>query len=263
MATFVFDAYGTLFDVHSVASATEEAFPGQGSAITEIWRLKQLEYTWLRSLMERHEDFGTVTRESLAYTLKSLGLAADPATFDRILERYLHLSPYPDALETLQTLRAKGHRLAVLSNGSQSMLDELVANTGFKGALDAVLSVDAKGVFKPSPKAYSLVKESLGVEPSEVVFVSCNPFDVSGAKSFGFWVVWIERVPAAALQNELRASRVMGPATMFKVLRMRNDELGYDPDVRINSLMELENMDSTTLDAGNSTSMKQVFGPGD
>lgn len=250
MTTFVFDAYGTLYDVHSVASATEEAFPGQGSAITEIWRLKQLEYTWLRSMMERYEDLWTVTRESLAYTLKSLGLEADPATFDKILKCYLHLTPYPDALETLETLRGQGHRLAILSNGSQSMLDELVANTGFKDALDAVLSVDAKGIFKPSPQAYSLVQEKLGVEPSDVVFVSCNPFDVSGAKSFGFKVAWIERVPASAMQSELRASGVMGPATMFKVLRMRNDELGYDPDVRISSLGELADIDNKTPGKG-------------
>lgn len=254
MTTFVFDAYGTLYDVHSVASATEEAFPGQGSAITEVWRLKQLEYTWLRSLMERYEDLWTVTRESLAYTLKSLGLEADPATFDKIVQCYLHLAPYPDALETLETLRAQGHRLAILSNGGQSMLDELVANTGFKDALDAVLSVDAKGIFKPSPQAYSLVQESLGVEPSDVVFVSCNPFDVSGAKSFGFKVAWIERVPAAALQSELRASSVMGPATMFKVLRMRNDELGYDPDLRISSLRELADIDGKTHGTGSAAS---------
>jgi 2-haloacid dehalogenase len=239
MTTFVFDAYGTLYDVHSVASATEEAFPGNGDAITQIWRLKQLEYTWLRSLMGRYQDFWTVTRESLAYALKSLGLEASPATFDAILKRYLHLRPYPEAMEALEGLRRQGHRLAILSNGSQSMLDALVRNTGFEGVLDAVLSVDAKGIFKPSPQSYSLVEEKLQVRADAVVFVSCNPFDVSGAKSYGFKVAWIERVPATALQIELRAADVIGPSTMFKVLRMRTDELGFDPDVRIGALTDL------------------------
>jgi 2-haloacid dehalogenase len=239
MTTFVFDAYGTLYDVHSVASATEEAFPGHGGEITQVWRLKQLEYTWLRSLMGRYEDFWTVTRESLAYTLKALGLEATPATFEAILQRYLHLRPYPEAKEALDGLRKQGHRLAILSNGSQSMLDELVRNTGLDNALDAVLSVDAKKIFKPSPQSYSLVQEKLGVTADQVVFVSCNPFDVSGAKNFGFNVAWIERVPAAALQTELRASNTISPATMFKILRMRNDELGFEPDVCIRSLTDL------------------------
>lgn len=239
MTTFVFDAYGTLYDVHSVASATEEAFPGHGDEITQVWRLKQLEYTWLRSLMGRYEDFWSVTRDSLTYTLKTLGLEASPATFETILQRYLHLRPYPEAREALEGLRNQGHRLAILSNGSQSMLDALVRNTGLDSALDAVLSVDAKGIFKPSPQSYSLVQEKLGVAPDQVVFVSCNPFDVSGAKNFGFKVAWIERVPAAALLTELRAADTISPATMFKILRMRNDELGFEPDVCIRSLTDL------------------------
>lgn len=247
MTTFVFDAYGTLYDVQSVASATEDAFPGHGEAITQIWRLKQLEYTWLRSLMGRYKDFWTVTGKSLAYTLKSLGLEAAPETFESILKRYLHLRPYPEALEALEGLRRQGHRLAILSNGSQSMLDALVENTGFDQVLDAVLSVDAKGIFKPSPQSYSLVSEKLGVPAGEVVFVSCNPFDVSGAKSYGFKVAWIERVPAAVLQAEVRAAGAPGPATMFKILRMRADELGFDPDVRILSLTDLMDLDANAM----------------
>lgn len=238
MATFVFDAYGTLYDVQSVATATEEAFPGHGDTITQVWRLKQLEYIWLRSLMGQYEDFWTVTRESLAYTLKSLGLDADAATFDKILTRYLHLRPYPEAMEALQGLRSQGHKLAILSNGSQFTLDELVRNSGFENALDAVLSVDAKRIFKPSPQSYALVEERLGAARSDVIFVSCNPFDVNGAKSYGFQVAWIERVPADALKSEIAAG-VIGPATMFKILRMRPDELGFEPDVRIRTLTDL------------------------
>lgn len=239
MSTFVFDAYGTLYDAHSVAAATEEAFPGHGDAITQIWRLKQLEYTWLRSLMNRYEDFWTVTRESLVYTLDSLGLRAEPEVFDGVLNRYLHLSPYPEALDALEMLRGRGHRTAILSNGSQTMLDALVHNTGLDPVLDAVISVDPKRIFKPSPEAYALVGERLGASPDDVVFVSSNPFDVCGAKSYGFKVAWIERVTAANLQAEIQAGRGLGPGTMFKLLRMRMEAFDLDPDVRIHALTDL------------------------
>lgn len=246
MSTFVFDAYGTLYDVNSVAEATEEAFPGYGDTITQVWRLKQLEYTWLRSLMGRHEDFWTVTRDSLSYTLKSLGLQAGPEAFDNILDRYLHLDLYPDALEALEGLRGAGHRVAILSNGSQGMLDALVRNTGLDTVLDAVISIDEKRIFKPSPEAYSLVEEKLEVSANKVVFVSCNPFDICGAKSYGFRVAWIERVPAASLQTEVHAGHPLDPSTMFKVLRMRMDEFGLDPDVRIHTLLDLIGLEATT-----------------
>lgn len=246
MSTFVFDAYGTLYDVNSVAQATEEVFPGYGDTITQVWRLKQLEYTWLRSLMGRYEDFWTVTRDSLSYTLKSLGLQAGPETFDSVMDRYLHLSLYPDALEALERLRGEGHRVAILSNGSQGMLDALVRNTGLDTVLDAVISIDEKRIFKPSPEAYSLVAEKLEVSTNEVVFVSCNPFDICGAKSYGFKVAWIERVPATSLQTEVRAGYSLEPSTMFKVLRMRMDEFGLDPDVRIHTLLDLIGMEATT-----------------
>ena len=147
----VFDAYGTLYDVQSVAEITEAAFPGYGEIITQIWRIKQLEYTWLRSLMRRYEDFSVITRDSLAYTLKVLGLKHDAGVFARILEKYLHLDLYPDALAALSAL--KDRKLAILSNGSPRMLDALVVNSGLDGVLDATISVDAKKIFKPSPDA--------------------------------------------------------------------------------------------------------------
>ncbi len=146
----VFDAYGTLYDIQSVASVTEQAFPGYGEVITQIWRMKQLEYTWLRSLMQRFEDFSVVTRESLRYSLDALGLAHDGATLDRITDKYLHLDPYPDAKATLAAL--KDYQRAILSNGSTAMLDALVTNSGFAPLLAATLSVDAAGVFKPEPE---------------------------------------------------------------------------------------------------------------
>ena len=242
MSTFVFDAYGTLYDVNSVAQATEEAFPGHGETITQVWRLKQLEYTWLRTLMDRYVNFWEVTRESLVYTLDSLGLSCEPATFDHILDRYLHLSPYPDALGALEALRAQGHTLAILSNGSQEMLDRLVANTGLKHALDAVISIDPNRRFKPSHSAYELVGDTIGATTDDVVFVSCNPFDVCGAKGFGFKVAWIERVPPQMMQDEVRAASVVGPGTMFRLLRMQMDTLDFRPDFTIETLTGLTDL---------------------
>jgi 2-haloacid dehalogenase len=124
----VFDAYGTLYDIQSVASVTEAAFPGYGELITQIWRIKQLEYTWLRSLMHRYQDFSAVTRESLAYTLKALGLKYDADVFERIMAKYLQLDLYPDAAAALAAMRGK--KLAILSNGSPAMLDALVRSSG-------------------------------------------------------------------------------------------------------------------------------------
>ena len=232
----VFYAYGTLYDIQSVASVTERAFPGYGELITQIWRMKQLEYTWLRSLMDRYEDFSTVTRESLSYTLAVLGLSANAATFASIMDKYVDLDPYPDARATLEKLA--GRKLAILSNGSSDILDALVRNSGFAPLLDATLSVDAVGAFKPSPKAYALVEQNLGVRPAEVAFISSNPFDASGAKSFGFKVAWIERVTAAALAAEIRKGPA-GPLTMFKATRLRPDPFGLAPDWTIGSLSEL------------------------
>ena len=162
----VFDAYGTLYDIQSVAAVTEEAFPGYGEIITQVWRIKQLEYTWLRSLMRRYQDFSAVTRESLAYTLRCLGLTYDDVTFESIMEKYLHLDLYPDALTSLAAL--KDRKLAILSNGSPDMLNALVRNTGLDRVLDAIISVDANKIFKPSPDAYTLIESTLNVPPADV-----------------------------------------------------------------------------------------------
>jgi 2-haloacid dehalogenase len=233
----VFDAYGTLYDVQSVADVTEEAFPGYGGLITQIWRIKQLEYTWLRSLMRRYQDFATLTRDSLAYTLRVLGLHYDDATFTRIMEKYLHLDLYPDAMEALTALQGK--KLAILSNGSPDMLNALVKNTGLHQVLEATISVDAKKVFKPAPDAYVLIKEKLGVASANVLFVSSNPWDACGAKAFGLNVAWIERVPPEAMALACVESESMPPLTMYKALRTQMDALGIEVDHRIRSLSEL------------------------
>ncbi|WP_315777939.1 MULTISPECIES: haloacid dehalogenase type II [unclassified Bradyrhizobium] len=233
----VFDAYGTLYDIQSVAAVTEEAFPGHGDIITQIWRIKQLEYTWLRSLMQRYVDFAVVTRDALSYTLRILGLQADAATRDRIIAKYLDLDPYPDARAALAAM--KDHRLAILSNGSPAMLDSLVKASGFDAPLDAVISVDARKIFKPSPQAYALIEETLGFAPDEVLFVSSNPWDVCGAKAFGLNVAWIERVTPDAMAAACSQTDLVAPLTLFKALRSQMDELGLAPDYRIAALSEL------------------------
>jgi 2-haloacid dehalogenase len=233
----VFDAYGTLYDIQSVATVTEQAFPGYGDIITQIWRIKQLEYTWFRSLMQRYEDFSVVTRDSLAYTLRVLGLAPDAAAFDRIMDKYLHLDLYPDALSTLTAL--KGRKLAILSNGSSDMLNALVKNSGLGRVLDATISVDQKRIFKPAPDAYTLIESNLGVRPTEVLFVSSNPWDACGAKAFGLNVAWIERVTPQAMADACIKSDAVPPLTMFKALRTQMDELGVRPDHHIHGLSEL------------------------
>jgi 2-haloacid dehalogenase len=236
----VFDAYGTLYDIQSVAAVTEQAFPGYGEIITQIWRIKQLEYTWLRSLMRRYEDFSVITRESLAYTLRCLGLRHDPAVFERLMDKYLHLDLYPDATAALAALR--GRKLAILSNGSSDMLNALVHNSGLDRVLDATISIDSQKIFKPSPDAYTQIEARLGVAPAEVLFVSSNPWDACGAKAFGLNVAWIERVTPEAMALACVKSDLIAPLTLFKAIRMQMDEFGLEPDYRIQALSELPDL---------------------
>jgi 2-haloacid dehalogenase len=233
----VFDAYGTLYDVQSVAAVTEEAFPGYGEIVTQIWRIKQLEYTWLRSLMRRYQDFAVVTRESLAYTLRVLGLQQDSDAFERIIDKYLHLDLYPDATAALAAMRDR--KLAILSNGSTGMLDALVRNSRLDRVLDATISIDSQKIFKPAPEAYTLIESVLGVPPAEVMFVSSNPWDACGAKAFGLNVAWIERVTPEAMALACVKSDSVAPLTMFKAIRTQMDALGLEPDYRIHALSEL------------------------
>jgi 2-haloacid dehalogenase len=236
----VFDAYGTLYDIQSVAAVTEAEFPGYGEIVTQIWRIKQLEYTWLRSLMLRYQDFSVITRDSLAYTLRVLGLNYDSGAFERIMDKYLHLDLYPDASAALAAM--KDRKLAILSNGSTGMLTTLVRNSGLDRVLDATISIDARKIFKPNPDAYSLIETVLGVPPSEVLFVSSNPWDACGAKAFGLSVAWIERVTPEALALACARNDLVAPLTMFKAIRTQMDELGLEPDYRIRALSELPDL---------------------
>ena len=234
----VFDAYGTLYDVQSVAGVIDAAFPGHGDYVTQVWRLKQLEYSWLRSMMGRYEDFWTVTREALGYALATLGITLKDELLAEIAEAYNRLRPYPDAEETLAAL-AGGRRLAILSNGSPDMLAALVRNSSLDAMLDSVMSTDGTRRYKPDPRAYEVVERTLGLPPREVLFVSSNSFDVVGAKNFGFRVARVERLPAAGLRDELATDPSPGPLAMFKALRLQNETIGEASDFTIPALSGL------------------------
>jgi 2-haloacid dehalogenase len=191
-AAFVFDAYGTLYDVHSVVQRCDTFFPGKGAQLSQLWRAKQLEYTWQRSLMQRYVPFSTVTREALAYACEALSLDLTAERTDALMREYLMLAPYPDVAGALQKL--KGGRQAILSNGSPDMLNPLVEHSGLR--FDAVLSVDSTGIFKPAPQVYEIATKALGVRPGDVAFASSNCWDALGAKSFGFRSYWINRMGA-------------------------------------------------------------------
>ena len=205
---FVFDAYGTLYDVHSVLARCESCFPGQGARLSQLWRAKQLEYTWQRSLMQRYAPFSTVTREALAYACEALRLELSVAQMEGLMAEYLSLAVYPDVSRTLASIKGKK---AILSNGSPDMLDPLVQHSGLH--FDAVISVDELKVYKPAPRVYELAVQKLGTR--DIGFVSSNCWDAIGAKSYGFEVYWVNRAQAPL------------------------DRLGFKPDRVLNSLNEI------------------------
>jgi 2-haloacid dehalogenase len=219
---FVFDAYGTLFDVQSMQARVEALFPGQGALISQLWRLKQLEYSWLRTLMgEPFVDFWTITRQSLVFALDAAGADLAPDAVDDVAAEYNRLTPYPEVRATLAAL--PGTR-AILSNGSQAMLDALVAQAGLGDVLDRVISIDAARAFKPHPACYALVESVLGVARADVVFVSSNGFDLAGAKRFGFTTVRIDRAPPATTLPP------PDPSQLYRLLRTRPEQLDAPPD---------------------------------
>src|SRR5467141_69494 len=161
LRAIVFDAYGTLFDVHSVIALCEQLWPGKGAALSQLWRAKQLEYTWQRSLMRRYEDFAMVTEASLRYACAALGLPVDEERSRSLMSAYLRLSTFPEARDVLAALKASKLRLAILSNGSPAMLRPLVAAAGLGSQIKTILSVDARKIYKPAPAVYQLAVETL------------------------------------------------------------------------------------------------------
>ena len=216
MKAVAFDAYGTLFDVFSVTALGEELFPGKGDALAQLWRLKQLQYSMLRSLMGRHRDFWRLTEDALVYATKYLGLDLTPDKRARLLEAYLTLAAFPDVKPGLEALKRRSLRLAVLSNGEPKMLEAAARSAGIVDLLDAVLSVEEVKIFKPSPRVYQLAPERLGVRSSELGFVSSNCWDVAGAASVGLETFWIQRRAAEPLE-----------------------ELGFSPDHVVHTITDL------------------------
>ena len=209
----VFDAYGTLFDVHSVIARCNELFPGRGKDLSQLWRTKQLEYTWLRSLMGRYEPFESITRAALVYCCRALGLPLADSAASALMQQYRELATYPDVHDTLAALSLR--KLAILSNGSPGMLEAVVTNAKLASTFDAVLSVDTLRTYKPHPSVYQLAVDRLGVAKDQVAFISSNFWDVTGATAFGFRTFWINRSGA------------------------QPDELGYRPAAVLNRLDQL------------------------
>jgi 2-haloacid dehalogenase len=206
----VFDAYGTLFDPFSVQTACERLFPGFGATLSRLWRTKQLEYTWLRSLMNRYEDFWQVTEAALLFSCVSLRLRCAPEQREQLMQEYLRLRTYPDVLPALANL--SGKRFFILSNGSPRMLEPLLESAGLARSFSGLLSADMVKVYKPSRLVYQLAVEATGVEKSAIGFISSNSWDIAGASSFGFQTFWINR--AGTFPEELGAK----PGTVLTTL---------------------------------------------
>jgi 2-haloacid dehalogenase len=189
----VFDAYGTLLDVRSATARLSHELHSKAEKVGSLWRQRQLEYTWLRSLMGRHGDFWDVTRDALDHAFGALGLRDDDDLKSRLMDAYLSLDAYPDVAPTLAELRRAGMRTAILSNGTPAMLKAGVDSAGIGDSLDMVLSIEDAGIYKPHPSVYQLACDSLGLERDRICFVSSNGWDVAGAATFGFQTVWLNR----------------------------------------------------------------------
>jgi 2-haloacid dehalogenase len=189
---FAFDAYGTLFDVHAAVRRHATAVGPDAAALSELWRIKQLEYTWVRTLTRRHRDFAAVTADALDYSLARFP-SVDWKLREPLLEAYSTLDAYPDVPGVLAELKRRGARLAILSNGTREMLAAGVASAGIGASLDAVVSIDEVGVYKTEPRVYQMILDRFHVQPAEVSFQSSNRWDIAGATAFGFRAVWVNR----------------------------------------------------------------------
>ena len=191
----VFDAYGTLFNVHAAAAKLKGELDGKADQLSQIWRTKQLEYTWLRSLMGNYAPFWQITGEALDYALGVVKID-NPALRQKLMDVYMQLDAYPEAADVLGKLKAAGIKTAILSNGSPEMLASAVNNAGLSDSLDAVLSVDGLQIFKPHPSVYQLSVDELGAEAGNICFMSSNAWDIAGGSHFGYQAVWFNRFGA-------------------------------------------------------------------
>lgn len=188
----VFDAYGTLFNVHAPTAHAAASLAGKADELSRLWRQKQLEYTWLRSMMRAHIDFWELTGTALDYALDALDLT-DRDLRDRLMQLYLELDAYPDVKPALEALRAKGLKTAILSNGSPKMLAAAAKSAGIADVLDAVLSIEDVGIYKPDPKVYQMTLDHFDIQAPQVCFVSTNAWDASAGAHFGYTVAWMNR----------------------------------------------------------------------
>ena len=187
----IFDAYGTLFDVNSAAEKCKDKIGDKWESFANFWRTTQLEYTWLRSLMERHKDFWQVTEDSLDKSMKAFDI--DFSMKNELLNLYKVLSPYKEVPETLKTLKEKKFKLAILSNGTPSLLNELVKSNNLDNLFDDIFSIEEVGIYKPSSKVYDIPIKKYHIEKNEVAFLSANTWDVSGGGNYGFNAIWVKR----------------------------------------------------------------------
>ena len=208
----IFDAYGTLFDVNSAAEKCKDKIGSKWESFSNYWRTTQLEYTWLRSLMKRHKDFWKITEDSLDKSMKVFNI--NPNMKSELLDLYKILSPYPEVKETLQLLKEKNYKLSILSNGTPSLLNELVSSNNLK-VFDNIFSAEEVGIFKPDSKVYDIPVKKYKIEKREVAFLSANTWDVSGGGNYGFNAIWVNR-------NNI----------IF-------DNLDYSPENQINNLKHL------------------------
>ena len=212
----IFDAYGTLFDVNSAAEKCKDKIGDKWEAFANYWRTTQLEYTWLRSLMKRHKDFWQVTEDSLDKSMKVFNI--DNSMRNELLDLYKILSPYPEVPEVLKSLKEKKYKLSILSNGTPSLLNELVKSNNLENLFDDVFSIEEVGIYKPDSKVYDLPIKKYKIKNNEVAFLSANTWDVSGGGNYGFNSIWVNR------NNSIF------------------DNLDYKPQYEVKSLKELINI---------------------
>jgi 2-haloacid dehalogenase len=218
---YVFDAFGTLFDVHSAARENAAALGDKAAHVSEIWRAKQLEYTWIYARVDRSRGFvmspfREVTRLSLHYALAVCGIEASLAS--QLLESYQRLAPFAEVPATLRRLKASGAKLAILSNADTDMLEDLVANASLDGVFDYLISARAAGTFKPSPPVYALATEVYKSEPAAITFISSNRWDIAGAKAFGFETIWVNRSSAPDEYPDLPVDQIISDLSVIAPL---------------------------------------------
>ena len=200
--------YFVLFDANSVADAAEQAFPGRGRELVQLWRTRQFEYTWLRSITDRYVDFFAVTEDALVYAAAAMKLELTTERKQRLLRAYLQLTPWPDTAVALRRLREHGVRVIALANFSPTMLEANARNAGLTGLFDALVSTDTNHTYKPDPRAYVLAMERLRLAKHDILFAAFGGWDAAGAKAFGYPTVWVNRFNQPAEELGIHADRV-------------------------------------------------------